>query len=161
MHCFKDMEGRDWELGLTIGSIKRVRGVLGIDLLNLQDGDPPLLTMLALDVELLVNVIFVLVRPQAAEIDVSDEQFGEALGGEAILAAHDAFYAEMEDFYRSLGRNDMVAAIEAQKEVIDVAVSQGTKQIQAQDLAGLVEKLSGEPSTNSQPTPESSPAHSP
>ncbi|MBU0717313.1 MAG: hypothetical protein KJ749_03615, partial [Planctomycetes bacterium] len=59
-----------------------VKGLLDVNLLELEAGDPPLLTRLGTDVILLCDVIFALVKPQADTSGVTDEQFGAALGGE-------------------------------------------------------------------------------
>jgi len=69
---------------------------------------------------LLCDVIFVLVKPQADAAGVSDEQFAAALGGDAILAAQTAFYEELVDFFRKLGRTDLAKAVDAQRRMIDL-----------------------------------------
>ena len=148
-------------MSITIGSIKRVKGLVEVDLLKLDEGDPPLLTMLGIDVQTLVDVIFALIKPQADAQGVSDEEWAEARGGDAILDAHTAFHEDLADFSRSLGRKDLVAAIEAQKNVIALATEAGRKMIEDKDLDELVERVYGSESTNSPPQPESSPNASP
>ena len=80
MKTFTDSAGRTWTVSLTIDAAKRVKGLLDVNLLELEAGDPPLLTKLGTDVILLCDVIFALVKPQADAAGVSDEQFGAALG---------------------------------------------------------------------------------
>ena len=87
MKTFTDAAGRTWTITLNLGTALAVKDKLGVDLLQPEAGDPPLLTRLGTDELLLCDVIYCLLQPHAGRRGVSDEQFGEALGGEAILAA--------------------------------------------------------------------------
>jgi len=166
MKTFTDNAGRAWTLSLTIDAAKRVKGLLNVNLLELEAGDPPLLTRLGTDVILLCDVIFALVKPQADAAGVSDEQFGAALGGEAILAAQTAFYEELVDFFRKLGRTDLAKAVDAQRRMIDLAVRRIETRIEHLDLeaaietalGGVSESIPGESSTSSPPSSASTPA---
>jgi hypothetical protein len=129
MKDFKDNTGRQWRIELTIGAAKRIRSLAGVNLLELDQGEPPLLTRLGLDVMLLCDVVYAAVKPQADEAGVSDEQFGEALGGDAILAARKAFFEELADFFRSQGRADLARAIQAQERIVALAVEQVDRKI--------------------------------
>ena len=158
MKTFTDNAGRAWTLALTIDAAKRVKSLLDVNLLELEAGDPPLLTRLGTDVILLCDVIFALVKPQADAAGVSDEQFAAALGGETILAAQTAFYEELVDFFRKLGRGDLAKAVDAQRRMIDLAVARIETRIDRLDLEAAVESTLGEPSTSSPPSSESTPA---
>ena len=46
MQVFKDNANRDWSLSLTIGTAMKVKDQLGVDLLQPEVGEPPLLTRL-------------------------------------------------------------------------------------------------------------------
>ena len=122
MHTFTDTENRTWELALTIGAVKRTRAELKVNLLDpLGTGAkrsgvkkrPPLLTRLQLDPILLIDVIWVLVRPEADRQGITDEQFAEALGGDAAYEAFQAFMAEWRDFFQRLRRETEARAVEA------------------------------------------------
>ena len=158
MKSFTDNAGRAWTLALTIDAAKRVKSLLDVNLLELEAGDPPLLTRLGTDVILLCDVIFALVKPQADAAGVSDEQFAAAMGGETILAAQTAFYEELVDFFRKLGRTDLAKAVDAQRRMIDLAVARIETRIDRLDLEAAVESTLGEPSTSSPPSSESTPA---
>ena len=103
--------------------------------------DPPLLTRLGIDVVLLCDVIFVLVKPQADSCEVTDVQFGEALGGKAILDAQTAFYEELVDFFRGLGRKDLVKAVKTQQKVIDLVIKRIETQISRLDLEAAIAEV--------------------
>jgi hypothetical protein len=158
MKTFTDTAGRTWTVALTIDAAKRVKSLLDVNLLELEAGDPPLLTRLGTDVILLCDVIFALVKPQADAAGVSDEQFAAALGGDAVLAAQTAFYEELVDFFRKLGRGDLAKAVDAQRRMIDLAVARIETRLDKLDLEAAIETTLGEPSTSSPPSSESTPA---
>jgi len=153
MHAFRDTAGRTWQLSVTFGSAKRVKALLGINLLELEGGDPPLLTRLGTDVMLLCDVIFALIKPQADALGVSDEQWAEAMGGDAILAAQTALYEELTDFFQSRGRRDVATAIEKQRRLVDVAVRVAESRIEALDPQREVESIFGDSATSSPESP--------
>ena len=158
MKTFTDTAGRTWTVALTIDAAKRVKSLLDVNLLELEAGDPPLLTRLGTDVILLCDVIFALVKPQADAAGVSDEQFAAALGGDVVLAAQTAFYGELVDFFRKLGRGDLAKAVDAQRRMIDLAVARIETRLDKLDLEAAVESTLGEPSTSSPPSSASTPA---
>jgi hypothetical protein len=96
MPSFKDTSGREWLVTLNVAQVKRVRERLGVNLADLQEGN--LLTRLA-DPVLLVDVLFVLVLPQAEESKVTDEQFAAGLGGDTLSAASTALLEALCDFF--------------------------------------------------------------
>jgi len=108
MKTFTDAEKRTWELTVNVNTIKRVRDLLGVDLLDAANGD--LFSRLADDACLLVNVIYALVKPAADAAKVSDEDFGRAMVGDVLDAASAALVQDLLDFFpraqrlRALGR---------------------------------------------------------
>ncbi len=158
MKTFADNLNRKWEITLTIGSVKRVMGLLpGVNLLELDKGDPPLLTRLATDVTLLCDIIYALVKPQADKAGCSDEDFGAALGGDVILRAQEAFYEEIVLFFQALKRADLVKALEIQKAVVEKAVERTVDQIEKIDLDEALEEAFGKISTTVPESSESTP----
>ena len=101
MRTFRDNAGRSWNLALNVYAVKKVRDLLGLDLLDLGGSDKPgegLLYRLIADPVLLVDVLYVVCKDQADQADVSDEQFGQAMAGDVIDAATKAFLEELADF---------------------------------------------------------------
>ena len=144
MKKFKDSKNKEWEIALTIGSARRTLDLTGINLLEPESGDPPVLTRLGTDEILLCNVIYSLCKSQADESDISDEAFGLRLGGEAILAAQEAFYAELIDFFRSRGRADRAVAVEKQMKLILLAVKKVSTVIERLDIEAEVSRAGNE-----------------
>ncbi len=159
MKAFKDSTGREWSLAITIDTVKRIRDVLKIDLLDLFGGEPPLLTRLDTDVILLCDTIYVALKPQADAASVTSEQFGAALGGEAIIAARDAFMESLSDFFQSLRRPEVVKAISKQTELVTAAVQLAGQRIENLNVPEILSQTFGEPSTSWQASSESTPGH--
>ena len=118
MHIFKDNAGRDWSLSLTIGNAMLVKDRLGVDLLQPEVGDPPLLTRLGTDEMLLAQVIAALLESQFELHKVDTAQVYQCFDGPTFARAHEAFYKELIDFFHQRGRQDRAAAVEKQKQVI-------------------------------------------
>ncbi|NLX53539.1 MAG: hypothetical protein GXY58_00315, partial [Planctomycetaceae bacterium] len=72
--------------------------------------------------------------------------------------AQTAFYEELVDFFRKLGRSDLAKAVDAQRRMIDLAVQRIETRIDRLDLEAAIETTLGEPSTNSPPSSASTPA---
>ena len=150
---FKDNEGRTWELRMNFGAAKRVKSLLGINLLSpLEGAEPegdPLLTKLAGDDMMVIDVIFAIIKPQASERGITDEEWAAAMGGDAMLEAHDAFYREYVNFFRSRGRAETVTALQKQKAALDAAIREAKARIQKLDPEQIVSDAFSGLDTNS------------
>ena len=82
MKTFKDNAGRSWDISVTVDAVKRVRSLLDVDLMEAAAGK--LIQQLADNPVLLCDVIYCIVKPQADEREVTDEDFGKAMAGDAI-----------------------------------------------------------------------------
>ena len=91
MHIFKDNRGREWSIPMDDTAISRVREMLGINLHKLFARRASLIFSLAKDPATLVNLLYVLCKPQADNRGVSDAEFGASLVGDEISAAVSAF----------------------------------------------------------------------
>jgi hypothetical protein len=143
MKTFNDSAGRTWTLAMTIDSVKRVRDLLKINLLEPESGEPPLLTQIATDEILLCDVIYCLIKPQADQLGISDEQFGQALGGDAILNAQNAFYDELIDFFLKRGRTDRATALRKQQKMIALAIERINLKVEAMDTGAKLTEIFG------------------
>ena len=148
MKAFTDNAGKTWSVCMTIDSVKRVRDLMGVNLVEPEAGEPPLLTRLGTDEILLCDVVFCLIKPQADACGVTDEDFGRALGGDAILAAQTALYEELIDFFLKRGRPDRAKAVAAQKKMIEMAIERVKIKLEAMDPQAEIDKMFGSLSTN-------------
>ena len=105
MKCFKDNQNRNWTIVVNVATVKRVRSLLDINLLDvvkLDANNKPnvdLLEQLASDPILLCDVIYCICKPEADAQNISDEDFGMAMGGDAIEHATTALLEELIDFF--------------------------------------------------------------
>jgi hypothetical protein len=148
MKTFTDNAGKVWTLVLTIDSAKRVKSLLGINLLEPEAGEPPLLTRLGTDEILLCDVLYCLIKPQADALGVTDEMFGQALGGDVILAAQNAFYDELVDFFQKRGRTDRAKAAQPQQKMINLAIERITNNLAKIDPVQKTAEIFGQVSTS-------------
>ena len=102
MQTFKDKAGRAWHVVIDVSALKRVRGLLAVDLMDVAGGD--LLSRLADDPCLLVDVLFALCKPEADAAKVADEDFGRAMVGNVLDEASSALIKELCDFFPSARR---------------------------------------------------------
>lgn len=157
MRTFKDGKGKQWSLSVSFASLKRVKSILQVDLLSISEGTPPLALRLDIDPVLLVDVLFVLLKPDADAAGISDEQFGEDLGGDGFASAREAFWDELSDFFRGLRKPEMVTLIQKARASTQATINAVNLHLQAVDVEALVNaemaKAFGDSSTDS---PESS-----
>jgi hypothetical protein len=124
MHSFVDNSRRTWEVAINVAAVKRIRGLLGIDLYSLVDDGFKSLSKLVSDPVTLADVLYCLCKDQADKQSITDEDFGRALAGDAITQAADAFVEELIDFFPDArARASLRKAIEAGKTVRDKVLS--------------------------------------
>ncbi len=129
MKTFNDAAGRTWTLALTLGTAMHVKAKLEVDLLQIEIGDPPLLTRLGTDEMLLGEVLCALLEPQFEAHKVTAEDVRNAFDGRTLLAAQKAFYEELIDFFQSRGRMDRAKAVAKQMKLIEAAITAIEKRI--------------------------------
>lgn len=134
MFSFVDLENREWKLSITIGSVRQVKETLGVDLL----GFPEILEKLSGDIYTLVNVLFVLVKPQADKLNVTDEDFGYALGGDVLEKAVDALMEELINFFPQRRRELLQKLKTKSKEYQETVLAKAEKQIESLDFTKII-----------------------
>ncbi len=131
MRQFTDTQGRSWQIVLNLGTALRVKDALGVDLLAPEAGEPPLVTRLTTDEFLLGSVICQLLARQMEACKLTEADILAAFDGATLLAAQEAFFAEMVDFFRSCGRADRAAAVAKHAALMQAAVRAAEAQVAA------------------------------
>jgi hypothetical protein len=126
MHTFADNLGRTWYVTINVTTVRRVRAALDVDLYQLVDDGMQALGKLVADPVRLADVLYVLCQEDAEKQQVSDEDFGRALGGDAITSAAEAFVEELVDFFpdersRQALRRVIAAGREVRTKLLDHA----------------------------------------
>ena len=96
MKTFTDNAGRTWTLAINVDVLKRVRGLVDVNLLDILDGK--LIEQLYRDPVLLCDVVYAVCKPEADARNVADEDFGRAMAGDAIEHATKALLEELVNF---------------------------------------------------------------
>ena len=155
MKAFTDRAGRSWTVTLTLGTAMTVKEQLGVDLLQPEAGDPPLLTRLGTDEMLLGEVLCAMLQQQFETQGVTAEEVRNGFDGQTLLAAQKAFYEELIDFFQSRGRTDRAKAVAKQVKMIDAAVTAVGTRIDALDIDQTIAgAMSGESPEALASTPE-------
>ena len=122
MRTFKDNQSREWTVEITVAAIKRVRGLAGVDLMEVLEGSNGLIEKLVRDPVLLCDVIYAACKPQADEHQITDEAFGASMAGDAIEHATAALLEELVDFCPSpRDRANLGRVLKATRDVMDKA----------------------------------------
>jgi hypothetical protein len=159
MRTFKDTAGRTWTLQINVDAIKRVRGLLHVDLLEIADGK--LIERLAGDPVLLCDVVFAIIKPDADAQNVSDVDFGRAMGGDCLEQATNSLLEELADFFPSSKRQVLRLALAKLRDVDAKIVALAEKKLSSPALDERINQLlkdSGASSTNSLASLASRPA---
>jgi hypothetical protein len=96
MKTFTDNQGRSWTVEINVATVKRVRSLANVDLLEIVEGT--LIEKLIRDPVLLCDVVYAVCKPQADERQIMDEDFGKAMAGDAIEHATTALLEELVSF---------------------------------------------------------------
>jgi hypothetical protein len=104
MKTFKDSKNVSWDISITVGTIKRIKDITGIDVFEESAKQKNIFITVSEDPILLCNILYAICKPQADERKITDEQFGESMGGDAIEVATNCFIEELIDFFPSAKR---------------------------------------------------------
>jgi len=135
MEVFKDAEGREWCLRVTISTVKDVRSFCDLDLL---DNSGEAIRSLGDDACKLADVLYVCCKEDAEKKGITDVQFGEGLRGEAIDTATEAFLKELINFFPKKKGQMMNKVLEKAKSLQDEAVTKIEERIENLSLEELM-----------------------
>jgi len=129
-----DNTGRAWSLAINVDAVKRVKALVNVDLLEAVEGK--LIERLVGDPVLLCDIVFVLCKPQADQLGVSDEDFGRSMAGDAIEQATAAMLEELVDFFPSRRRALLTKAVGKFKTLQETVLTAAEARLDS----GLIEK---------------------
>ncbi len=140
MRQFKDNAGRTWTVDINVATLKRVRGLTGVDLMQVIEGT--LIEKFIRDPVLLCDVVYAVCKPEADAAKVSDEEFGKAMAGDAIEAATGAVLDELISFCPSpRDRANLGQVLQATNRVLEKARDLTEKRIETLTSEGELDKL--------------------
>ncbi len=169
MKIVKDAKGRDWNLSVDIASLKRVRDVCDLDLVNLAASN--VIEKLHDDPVLVAGVVYVILKPQLDAKGMTEESFCEGLAGGELDDMTKALFEDLIDFFPGRRGRLFKKAMAKVMKAVDKGLDVIDKRIDTLDVEGPVvaevtkglEKLkkpvtsgksSGEPPASSASTPD-------
>ena len=152
MKQFVDTTGKTWTISINVGTIKRVRDLADVDLLDLKDGN--VFERLSSDPVMLCDTLWELCANQADKDGVTKDQFFDSMAGDVIDSATMAMLDELVAFFPNAKRALLENLLRKLRTVQTAALNHAGKMLEQIDVEKIMEaSLSGSPSTNS---PESS-----
>jgi len=146
---FKDANGTQWDTSVTVGSIRRVKGVTGVDLANIFD--EKVYGQLVSDPFMLIDVIVALIKPQLDERDVKEDAFAELCNGSTVELATESLMRSIAEFFPAPKRKPLLhiweRSQESQLKMGELAIQKIDQVMdhQEKEMAEKVEKM--DPST--------------
>jgi len=113
MQKFIDRRGRVWIVDIDNTTLRRVKALTDVRLLDAIDGD--LISQLSSDPLILGDVLFAICKPQADQQDVDDDSFAEGLAGDAIDEACKAMVDALVAYFPESRRRLLRKAADKQK----------------------------------------------
>jgi len=141
MATFRDTNGRDWHIALTVADIKRVQQLTSVLLTSLVEDKLVPLAELIGDPVRLVDTLYAIVQPQADAAGVTDEQFGRSLGGDSLEQAANAFVEGLLDFFPSRQRDLLKQLMQKQKELQNALAERSQAEIDALTVEQLIDSV--------------------
>lgn len=143
MASFTDSTGRTWAVNIDVTTIRRLRSALDVNLLDMVEDEGKLLAQLLTDPVLLVDMIYVICKPQADQHNLSDEDFGRAMVGDAIDRATDALLEALSAFFPSQRGALLRRLVEKTRKTMALAFQVANKQLDGLEIteADIVSQL--------------------
>ena len=115
MKKFTDTAGGEWPVVITVDTIKRVRGEINVDLLEIVGGK--LIAEICADPVLLCDIAYAICKPEADKRGLDSSGFGSLLSGDVIEAAGNALMQELIDFFPQPKRQLLEKAFRKMQEI--------------------------------------------
>lgn len=168
MPKFTDTKSRSYTVDVTIGTAKRFKSALDVDLMEVFEDKSQLLARLQKpDLELVVDMLWLCCEKQASALNVSQDEFAESLAGDPLNTAIEALLEAIQAFFPDRRNRELLGkAMAAQSKVrtqagqlvsdrLDRIIDEASDRELARVRSAL-DGMHGEPSTSSPVSPVSS-----
>ena len=139
MPSFEDCSGRTWVVEVNINTMRRVRQMVDYDLAKALTEEG--LAAIAGDPVLLVDVLYCICQPQATTRGVTDEQFGEAMAGDAIEAGATALLDACAEFAPKAQRQPIKRMLESSRKLAAIMSEEAMQKLDSVDLSEVLENF--------------------
>jgi hypothetical protein len=100
MATFKTLDGKQWAVEVNYLTVKRVRDLCGVNVLDVCNLDKEALSGWVSDDLKVLEVICAIVRPQLAAIDMADDEFFASCDGSVLKEAVERLVDQVSDFFQ-------------------------------------------------------------
>ncbi|MCL2645442.1 MAG: hypothetical protein FWD61_00385 [Phycisphaerales bacterium] len=138
MKTFVDNAGRTWTVSINVDTVKRVRDLAQVNLLEVIEGK--LLNRLIGDPVLLCDVIYAVCKPEADAKSISDVDFGRSMAGDAIDGATTALLEDLVDFFPQSRRQVLSKALAKLRKFETAALQTVETRLESPELDRLMQK---------------------
>jgi hypothetical protein len=147
MKTFRDTAGREWAITVDVNAIKRVMKApiehlgepLKVNLLALVEPDSAILKQLVEFPPLVCDIAYAICKPQCDEKNISDEEFGRALGGDGLEKVLDLVLEETIDFFPQARRTVLRRVLEKGRVFASKAQALVTARLEAGELDAAID----------------------
>ena len=112
---FRDVNGREYLCVVNLATVISLKQRHGININDIGQGD--LLTRIANDPELLVNMLWACCEGSAKSLGVDEIQFAQSLGGDSLESAIDSMLDAIILFFPPLKRGAMTRLMDKSRQV--------------------------------------------
>lgn len=155
MRTFTDSTGHSWGLLIDLGTARRLRSEIGVDVFDVEALNARLSSIDAVDVFLSLLKDQAAARwsgPPKPSADEIQEKLLEAIASR-FDQAHDALVAELADFFERLGRREVAELYRKTARVAEIVTARASTLLASLDPEKLAEALLNEPGTRGKPSP--------
>lgn len=140
MQTFRDEENRLWKLKATVNATKRIREQTEVNLLTLLD-DKSIVAAALSDSCMFVAMLYAWCEPQAEELGVDPEAFGELIYGETFDAAFVAFQTELPNFFPPQRRTTVEKLIRRYQAAEEMSMVRTSKLIESPQVDRMLTQM--------------------
>jgi uncharacterized protein YdaU (DUF1376 family) len=164
MAKFKTLDGKEWVVEVTYLTVKRVRDLCGVNVLDICNLDKESLSGWVADDLKVLEVICAVVRPQLAAIDMADDEFFAVCDGQVLKEAVERLVDQVSDFFQEPRKGlvkKVIAKLRETERKMEAQAKRAIEQVLSQCDFEEALKTHGSSGSTSPASPESPPGASP
>lgn len=126
MKILKDELGREWSVSLNFASLRRIRDIAGLNLLDTRNGAFSWME----NPETIGLLIYAMAKPECEKLGIGEEDFARGMVGDALDRATEAVLDELVNFTPNPeGRRMMRDLVGKMKQLKSEAIARADKSI--------------------------------
>lgn len=164
MAKFKTLDGKEWVIDVTYLTVKRVRDLCGVNVLDICNLDKESLSGWVADDLKVLEVLCAVVRPQLADLNMADDEFFAVCDGQVLKEAVERLVDQVSDFFQEPRKGlvkKVIAKLRETERKMEAQAARAIEQALSQCDFEAALKTHGSSGSISPASPESPPGASP